>query len=267
MSPRVVDCDPARRAMLSLLLGRIDNEAESCQADGGLGRRIGTQRLDGPLAAAAQCGSVESISRCSARSLASDTSTLAAVMLHRATRCSAGAWRSMVSTPPFVLAVLAWRVERVSAGCLRAAQKPTVERGEGRALGVARVAREDGGIEGRRRGGVERLLIPSVGDHLLGTPAPHAVQEDGVGMVDEIREGRGLSVLLAHEQERHARRAQDEHRSEAQARGVDQAGQPLAAGPVASVVVVEREDHETPGFDADRRRAVAAPAVRRVLPW
>jgi len=84
-------------------------------------------------------------------------------------------------------------------------------------------------------------------------------------MVDEIREGRGLSVLLAHEQERHARRAQDEHRSEAQARGVDQAGQPLAAGPVASVVVVEREDHETPGFDADRRRAVAAPAVRRVL--
>ena len=73
------------------------------------------------------------------------------------------------------------------------------------------------------------LAEASLGDSLL---------DDGVVEAGEELKGRGLIVLLAHEQERGVRREQQERGGEFARAGGDEGGEALAKGAVADLIVI-----------------------------
>ncbi len=83
-------------------------------------------------------------------------------------------------------------------------------------------------------------------------------------MAHEVEERARLAVLLAHEQERHVRREEDERGREPQAFERHQAREPLAERAVADLIVVLREHDEPVGRHVGRRRTVTLVAERRV---
>ena len=133
----------------------------------------------------------------------------------------------------------------------------------------ASVASSTADVERRRVSRDRRRRRRPVGvGELRAAAPPHRLDEVGVAVVDEIRERRGLAVLLAHEEHRRERRQQDRRSGEAVAwiveRGVGE--HPCSRWRVADVVVVGVEHDETAVIDVVRGRTVAAIEAGRVLP-
>ena len=140
-----------------------------------------------------------------------------------------------------------------------AAHAPTVWRRAARLL--VSLAGELGALERRGILRIGHLFAGELGEG--GELAPAAVARGGgdllVDVVGEELKGRGLAVLLAHEEHRRERRQQRAERGERAGRGREA----VAEGAVADLVVVLVEDDELRGRAVAGRRAEAALAKRR----
>ncbi len=109
------------------------------------------------------------------------------------------------------------------------------------------------------------LIGPPEGGEFLPASSPHRFNEVGIGVADEVRKGRRLSVLLPHEEERNEGRKQHDPSRELHPFEADKLTQPFAPHPVSHLVVVLRKDHEHMRRDIPRGISVPTVAIGGVL--
>ena len=125
-------------------------------------------------------------------------------------------------------------------------------------------------LEARAREGCGMLRVGNVGPTEFGELAESSVGDsfldDRVAEAGEELKGRGLIVLLAHEQKRRVRREQQERGCEFARAGRDEGGEALAKGAVADLIVILDADDLRGQRDAGGRGSAgtALPELERL---
>ena len=88
--------------------------------------------------------------------------------------------------------------------------------------------------------------------HLPSSSSPDGAAQLRIGEVDEEGEGRGLGILLAHEEQRQTRRQEQHPGGEPQRSPVEYAAQPLARHSVARLIVVLGIDDHSKRLEVGR---------------